>query len=126
MATTMEQARSSVKTSSGLDILAGLWLIIAPFLLGYATIAGALWNDIILGTIVVLLAASREFGQGYKIAWPSWTNVVIGLWLIAAPFFLGYSYVVSAAWNDVILGIIIAALALWSALSTPRENDHQK
>ena len=125
MATTMEQARTRVKTASGLDILAGLWLILAPFLLGYTAITGALWNDIILGATVVLLAASREFGQGYKVAWPSWINVLIGLWLIAAPFFLGYSSIVNATWNDVILGIIIAVLALWSALSTPHEKASQ-
>ena len=125
MPMTLHQARSRVRTLSGLDLLAGLWLIIAPFVLGYSAIAEAAWNDIIIGVAVVLLAGSRELGRGYRVAWPSWINTALGLWLIIAPFVLGYSFVENAVRNDVILGIIIAVLAAWSALSTPHEDrDH--
>jgi hypothetical protein len=70
-----------VKTASGLNITAGIWLIISPFLLGYAEALTALWNHIIVGVLVVVLAS-------YRVANPSlypglsWTNVVLGLWLI--------------------------------------------
>lgn len=36
-------------------IVAGIWLILAPFALGYSTVAAALWNDIILGLIVLVV-----------------------------------------------------------------------
>lgn len=36
-------------------VLAGIWLIIAPFILGYSTLPQALWNDIILGIIVAVV-----------------------------------------------------------------------
>lgn len=121
MAQALAQARANVKMSSGLDIIAGLWLIIAPFVLGYTSVAPAFWNDFIAGIAIVLLAGSREIGEGYKIAWPSWVNALIGLWLIIAPFALGYSFVSNAVGNDVLLGIIVAVLATWSALSTPQE-----
>ncbi len=40
-----------------LNVLLGLWLIVAPFLIGYSkTSAGALWNDIIVGLAVGILA----------------------------------------------------------------------
>ncbi len=48
--------------------------------------------------------------------WASWVNVVLGLWLIVSPFALAYSTVSAALYEDVILGVVIAALALWCAL----------
>ena len=35
--------------------VAGVWLVIAPFLLGDPVIAAGRWNDIIVGVIVFLL-----------------------------------------------------------------------
>ena len=43
--------------------------------------------------------------------WISWTNFVLGLWLIIAPFTLGYAGVTTAVYEDVILGILIALFA---------------
>lgn len=120
MAATLQQARTTVRTASGLDLVAGLWLVIAPFVLGYATVTGALWNDVIFGIAIVVLAASREVGEGYRHAWPSWVNALIGLWLIIAPFAIGYSFIREAVWNDVIIGIAVVVLATWSALATPK------
>lgn len=37
-----------------------------------------------------------------------WLGIVFGIWLIIAPFVLGYSNVVNAMWNDIILGILVA------------------
>lgn len=42
-----------MKTCGWICIVAGIWLIVAPFALGYAGVAGALWNDIILGLVVL-------------------------------------------------------------------------
>lgn len=125
MATTLQRAQYNVKTASGLDIIAGIWLIIAPYVLGYSSVASAAWNSVIFGIIIAVLAASREFGQGYRRAWPSWINVLIGLWLIISPFFLGFSHIGVAVWNSIIMGIVVAILAAWSALSTPGEQVNQ-
>nr|WP_152946416.1 SPW repeat protein [Desulfofundulus thermobenzoicus] len=35
-------------------------------------------------------------------------GIIFGIWLIIAPFVLGYSHVVNAMWNDIILGILVA------------------
>ncbi|MEX1112628.1 MAG: SPW repeat protein [Candidatus Andersenbacteria bacterium] len=119
---TLQQARTAVRTASGIDMVAGLWLIIAPFVLGYAATTAALWNDVIFGIAIVLLAGSREVGEGYRYAWPSWLNAIIGVWLIIAPFAIGYSFIQEALWNSVIIGIAVALLATWSALSTPKHS----
>ena len=44
----------------------------------------------------------------------------LGLWLIASPWALGFAGLAAATWSAVLLGIAIAALALW-ALGTDRE-----
>ena len=87
MATTIQRMRETVQWTSGINIVAGLWLIIAPFVLGYEGIQAALWNDVLVGIIVAAFAVAR-------VARPlmnpslSWLNALLGLWLIVAPFVL--------------------------------------
>ena len=106
---------SQIKTASGLNLLLGIWLVIAPFLLRYATSASR-GNDITIGIIIALLAAFRLFGA-YRAAWLSWLNALLGIWLIVAPFILGYDSS-SALWNDIIVGLFIAFLGIWSATAS--------
>lgn len=120
---TFQQQQTSVRTASGLDVLAAIWLIFAPFILGYSGVTAAVWNDIIVGIVIGVLAISRTTREGVKVAWPSWVNVILGIWLIFAPFILGYSTNTAALWNDIILGIIVAVLATWSGVSTPGRED---
>lgn len=96
--------------ASWLTILAAIWLIIAPFVLGYLN-ATARTNDLWLGIIVGVLAVIRLVTHA---AWAGWLNVIAGIWLIIAPFVLRYPGT-TELWNDVILGILVAAFALWSS-----------
>jgi hypothetical protein len=41
--------------------------------------------------------------------WISWITFVVGVWVSAAPFALGYSGMFQATASDVIVGILIAA-----------------
>lgn len=108
---------SNVKAASGFNIIAGIWLIIAPFVLGYANVAAPLWNELIVGALVLVLAAVRV-GNPARYTGLSWANLVLGLWLIAAPFVLQYWGLGRAMWNEIIMGIIVAALAASSASMT--------
>lgn len=47
----------TVKTLDWINAILGLWLIIAPFFLAYSATAVAMWNDIIIGVVVLVLAA---------------------------------------------------------------------
>jgi hypothetical protein len=51
----------------------------------------------------------------------NWATFTMGLWLIVAPFVLLYQGIFAAAWGDVIVGILIAIVALWHALRTESE-----
>ena len=108
-------AIGQVKLASGLNVLAGIWEVLAPFILGYAAEATPTTNAILVGLIVTVLAAIRFLGA-YRAAWMSWVNAALGAWLIAAPFILGYFG--TPRINDIILGIIIAFFGTWSALAS--------
>ena len=121
MAMALQQARANVRIASGLDILAGLWMVVAPFLLNYSFQTAALWNSVISGLAVAILAGRREWGEGYRYAAPSWINAGIGAWLVVSPFILGFETGGVAWWNHIVVGIGVVVFALWSALSTPRD-----
>lgn len=56
--------------------------------------------------------------------WQQWTNLILGIVLIAAPF-IGLSTAVMT-WTLVGIGIAIAALALWGAQETNIERENGK
>jgi multisubunit Na+/H+ antiporter MnhG subunit len=112
-----EQARTQVRTANIITFLAGLWLIFAPSILTYITPAAAS-NDVTVGIIVAIIAAIRYFIPT-RAAWLSWINIFLGIWLIIAPFGLGYIEA-AAIWNDIIVGIIVAGLAIWSSYGTAK------
>ena len=52
--------------------------------------------------------------------WQDWANLVLGLWLVLSPWILGFSGTSSAAWNAVILGLLVGLLALSVAREKPK------
>ena len=45
-------------------------------------------------------------------------NIVLGTWLIVAPFVMGYSVSTTALANDVVLGLLFVACSWWILRST--------
>ncbi len=62
-------------------------------------------------------AAPRQQNAG-----ASGLNILLGIWLIIAPFVLGYSGNSTPLWNDIIFGVLIAIRAWSSAASTTRRD----
>jgi hypothetical protein len=103
--------RDEVMTASGLNVLAGIWLIIAPFVLGYSN-GDPYWNDIVFGAIVAVLGLVRVSGA-YRASELSWINALIGVWIFISAFWLDNT--TTAGWNDIILGVIVFVLGIASA-----------
>lgn len=106
--------REEVMSASGLNVLAGVWLIISPWIVGYED-ADALWNPIAFGAIVTTLGLARAAGA-FRQTWLSWVNAAIGIWLFASAFWLADS--AEASWNVGIVGTIVFLLAVWSAAAS--------
>ena len=115
MAHEANTAINQAKTASGINLLAGIWLIMAPFLLGYSDFAEPTWNDVLVGVAVVIVAGVK-LSKPLSAAGISWVNVILGVWLIVAPFVLSYE-AQNAMWNDIVLGCIIAIFGIWSAVA---------
>ena len=102
-----------VRIASGLNFLVGVYLIISGWIGG--TNGGNIWNSIIAGIIVAVLAATRFSGATRP--WASWVDALVGAWLIISPWVYGYAGT-SWEWNSIIVGIAIVVFGVWSALAS--------
>ena len=103
--------RAEVAGASGLNLLAGIWLIISPWVLNYRS-GDASWNPIVFGAIVALFALVRVAGA-YRESWLSYLNSLIGIWLFISAWWLADS--AQAFWNVLIAGVVVFVLGVLSA-----------
>jgi SPW repeat len=92
----------------------GLWLAVSPWLAGYAEHEAATGNAIIVG-LVLALGSHMECVACDDLP-AEWLNLVLGVWLVFAPFVLDFTAAALASANAVLVGGLVAALAV-SALS---------
>lgn len=111
-----------IRTTSIINILAGIWLVIAPFVLTYSSHVN-MWQEVVFGSAVTIFALARLLVP--SVTWPSWTNVLIGLWFVIAPWtFSGTT--AAARWNEVVIGIIVAFLSYSSIVPMAQHRaEHQ-
>ena len=94
--------------------LLGVWLVISPWALRYASDSIATRNAVIVGALLIAAAAGAMLVPR---AWEEWTEMVFGLWLVVAPMVLGFGGDQTAQLVAVATGVVVAALALWTVLS---------
>jgi hypothetical protein len=94
-----------------------LWLAVSPWLADYAAHDAATANAAICGLI---LAVTTHFGGSCEYHTTEWLSLLGGLWLVIAPFALGFQSHHVAAVNAVAVGGFIAFLSAW-ALELDRE-----
>ena len=98
-------------------VLAGVWLLIAPFATGYNTVSSVATTEAIaLGLLITGLGLWAALSTGLPV-YVDYLLIVCGGWSIAAPFVLAYSDTTIARNSDVIVGIVVAAVAVYRALS---------
>ena len=106
-----------VRIASGLVVLAGLWLIISPWVLGIGFRRGALVNDPIIGVIVALLAVTRFLGPTTT-EWPSWATIPFGIWTLISPWVYGFAGESHALeYSSVATALAIMILSFWAAVA---------
>ena len=107
-----------------LNLILGVWLILAPFVLSYATGHSlALSNDVGVGVLLVacsfwILAASTvSLGV---IAFEG----ICGIWLFVAPFVLSERAMLHTLANDVVVGALVLLISLADAWMVSRREHH--
>jgi len=100
------------------NVVLGLWLVVAPFIgIGVKGDIAAI-NSYVIGTAVALFAVAAI---SHADMWKEYTNMALGLWLIIAPFALGFTNLAGPMWNQIIVGLLVGGVALAVTLqkSTP-------
>jgi hypothetical protein len=116
-------AQSTERWRDWVMLVLGAWLFLSPWILGFApgTPAGApnrrwparrrppgmpgSWGVVITALAIWAIVKFAE--------WQDWLTGILGVWLIIAPWVLGFSSLTAAAWNQVIVGLLVVALAAW-------------
>ncbi len=96
----------------------GAWLFFVPLFVSHGRLAGAAaWNSYVVGAAVMIFAACALVSRRRCL---EWANLVLGAWLIAAPFALGfYAGMEAAAWSQIVAGVLLAADAIWTLAAQP-------
>ena len=95
-----------------ITLIVGIWLFFSPWILGfYSEMPTVSWNFFLLGIAFVVFAA---FGLSLRTLWEEWVNLVLGIWLIVSPWVLQYSSNTMPRDGAVIVGVIVAAMAIWA------------
>lgn len=82
------------------SVLAGVWLMAAPAVLGYGDPAGA--NDLVVGPLVASLGVVSiwQVARGLR-----WLVALAGVWLLISPWILGHP-------NDALVNSLVVGLVL--------------
>jgi SPW repeat len=106
----MTSATANERTSLGrgwVTVLLGVWLVISPFVLGFAHAPAGISNNVLVG-LAIIACSFLGVKHGLLRAF----NVLLAAWLYASAFIL---YVPNRAylWNNLILAgaVILAAVA---------------
>lgn len=101
------------------NMVFGIWLFLSPSILGFGAAGGpAVTNSYLMGLVVAvvsLIALNRP-----KL-WEERVNLIVGLWLIIAPFILNFNNQTAPTWNHIVIGLLIAADAASVMFAKPTQ-----
>ena len=101
------------------NLILAIWLFISPWVLQFGVGspggAAAAWNAWVLGVIVFLVALSAI---GSMELWQEWINLILGAWIFAAPWALGFTRLPAASGDHWGVGALIFLISLSSLSST--------
>lgn len=101
----------SGRWQDGTNFLLGVWLMVAPVAI-YTTGGDgtAAWNSYVCGIAIMLLTAAALAWQWQGL---EWISLAVGVWLLAAPWLIGFARTDGTAMaTHLILGIIVGITAL--------------
>jgi len=126
--------RSFSHAQDALKLLLALWLIVSPWVLNYSQVRLPVWNGYAVAIIVAAfsIAAMLKFTK-----WEEWVNIVVGFWLFASPWVLGYDKLLEnkvtlpTMFNHIFVGVAIVMLSLyelnlWERATGGAHHDHKE
>jgi hypothetical protein len=96
--------------------LSGLWMLVSHLVLRYAEFhSDVLWNTWVVGLAIILVSAGRFIAEILE-ATQDIVHAALGLWLMVLPWVLGFASRPTARNNCLVVGLIVAIMALWAML----------
>ena len=96
-------------------------LFISPWVFGFTAETIPSWNAWIVAVVLAVLAIAA---LSVFVEWEEWANLVVGLWLIASPWLLGFAANTSERWTNVVLGALVAIVSLWAVWDVHHPHAH--
>jgi len=93
------------------DLILGAWLFVSPWVLTDAPVPAAAWNAYVMGA---LIAAAAVIALVTFHEWEEWLSLLFAIWLVASPWALGFAVAGTLVWNEIVVGLIVGLMALWS------------
>ena len=105
-----------------INIVLGVWLVIAPFVMGYSGSTVELATDIALGAWLICCSWWILAADSGQVA-AAVVSLLGGIWLLATPFALHYQRMSRPFDNDIAVGalvLLVSAAVTWMLSSRPR------
>jgi hypothetical protein len=103
---------SAIKATATINLLAGIWFFISPWVYG-AYMEPNAWNNWVVGALIVILAAVRLANLTARGA--SVVNLFLGAWTFASPWIYGYTGNTGRFINSLCVGVIVFVLAAYGS-----------
>jgi hypothetical protein len=104
---------AGIGIAEGLVVLAGLYLIMAPWLVSYHGLIQVVLSNIVVGLLLIVLGIAHA-AAFHRLRGVSWVIPVLGLWIVLSPlaiFHPGDPRPTSTVWLNNAIGGAIAVLA---------------
>lgn len=105
-----------------LNLILGVWVLISPWALGFASMTGAMWTGVVMGILLIIGSAWTLYQPDRRQV--EWVNLVLGIVLFVAPWVVAYQGAAAAAWNSWILGAVVALIAAYTMTPSARTPGH--
>jgi|SRR5689334_3388074 len=111
---TSENNGSTVKATATINILAGIWLFLSPWVYQAYSPSPSAWNSWIVGALIVLFGVIRV-SNPMSARGASIVNLLLGIWTFASPWIYGYTHTTGEFVNSLCVGVIVFVLATISS-----------
>ncbi len=97
----------------------GIWIALSPWILGFFDdLPLATWNALVLGALIVVVAALDIDAPA---RWQAAAGIVLGVWAATSPLALGFAAERSATASMFAAGVAVVVLGSWTLVSARRE-----
>ncbi|HZU24063.1 MAG TPA: SPW repeat protein [Bryobacteraceae bacterium] len=104
------QHASSAAITGTINLLAGIWLFVSPWVYGAYTNQDA-WNSWIIGAVIAIFAAIRLTNPGGLRIF-SWINMALGVYVFFSPWIYGYVGNTGRFVNSLCVGVLVFVMGI--------------